>query len=70
MRALRRNFEQDFAKLLVKIDSAIARRRHGTLSYRVEIVKVATGAVKSHGQGLYFPIDIEARIAADRLRLE
>ena len=67
--ALRQNFEKDFAELLVKIDRAIARRQDGPLSYRVEIVKVGTGEIAAYGQGLYLPVDIEARIAADTLRL-
>lgn len=67
--ALKQNFEGDFAKLRAKIDRAIAQRKDGPLSYRVEIVKVATGVITAHGEGLYLPVDIEARIAADTLRL-
>jgi hypothetical protein len=67
--ALRQNFEGDFAKLMVKIDRAIAQRQDGPLSYRVRIVKVTTGVIAAYGAGLTMPVDIEAAITADTLRL-
>lgn len=68
--ALKQNFEGDFAELRGKIDRAIAQRKDGPLSYRVEIVNLATGVITAHGEGLYLPVDIEARISADTLRLQ
>lgn len=67
--ALRQNFEGDFAKLLAKIDTAIARRKDGPLSYQVNIETIETGRIRAYGQGLYLPVAIEARIAADTVRL-
>lgn len=67
--ALRQNFEDDFAKLMGKIDRALAQRQDGPLSYRVRIVKVTTGVIEAYGKGLHMPVDIEAEITADTLRL-
>lgn len=67
--ALRQNFEGDYTKLMGKIDRAIAQRQDGPLSYRVKIVKVTTGVIEAYGKGLHMPVDIEAEIAADTLRL-
>lgn len=68
--ALHQNFERDFAGLLARIDRALARRTDGPLAYRVELVSVQTGAIAAHGEGLYLPVDVEARIAADTLRID
>jgi hypothetical protein len=68
--ALQQNFENDFAKLRGKIDRAIAQRQDGPLSYRVKIVRLETGAITAHGEGLYLPVTIEARIDADTLRIK
>jgi hypothetical protein len=65
--ALRQNFEGDFAKLLAKIDRAIAQRQGRLTDYSISIEAVETGVIAAHGEGLYLPVDMTARIAA-RLR--
>jgi hypothetical protein len=65
--ALKQNFEGDFAELLGKIDTAIAQRKGRMTDYSITLEKVETGVITAHGEGLYLPVDITARINA-RLR--
>lgn len=68
--ALKQNFENDFAKLLGKIDRAIARRQSGPLDYSVALEKVETGVITAHGQGLYLPVQLTARGTARLTRVK
>jgi len=68
--ALKQNFEGDFQKLLSKIDRAIARREDGPVVYGATIEGITTGVLETHGEGLYLPIDITARIKAEPVRLK
>ncbi|TCM19604.1 uncharacterized protein DUF4403 [Novosphingobium sp. PhB165] len=54
--ALGQNFENDFQKLLGKIDRAIAEKRAGKLLIRAEVQDVHTGTIRAAGQGLYLPV--------------
>jgi Domain of unknown function (DUF4403) len=67
--ALRQNFERDFAELRNKIDRAVAKRRGRQIDYSITIETVETGVITAHGEGLYLPVDITARIAARLRRL-
>lgn len=62
--ALQQNFEGDFAELLAKIDRAVAQRQGPLTDYSITIEAVETGVITAHGEGLYLPVDITARIAA------
>jgi len=68
--ALRQNFEGDFNKLRAKIDRAIARRKDGPVAYAARIEGVTTGVLETHGEGLYLPVAITARISAEPVRLK
>ncbi|MEO0057231.1 MAG: hypothetical protein RIT17_677 [Pseudomonadota bacterium] len=68
--ALQQNFENDFAKLRVKIDRAIANRKGRLTDYSATIDKVETGVIRAHGEGLYLPVDITARLSAKLRRLD
>ncbi len=65
--ALAQNFERDFTILRGKIGRAVARRSGPLADYSITIETVETGAISAHGEGLYLPVDMTARIAA-RLR--
>jgi len=67
--ALKQNFEGDFQKLRGKIDRAIARREDGPVAYGVKIERITTGVLATHGEGLYLPVTITARIKAEPVRL-
>lgn len=68
--ALKQNFENDFAKLTVKINRAVARRRDGPLDYTITIEKIETGTITAHGQGLYLPVELTARGKARLVRVK
>jgi hypothetical protein len=65
--ALAQNFENDFAKLRGKIDTALAARKGRLTDYTIAIEAIDTGVIRAHGKGLYLPVDVTARITA-RLR--
>ena len=67
--ALAQNFEGDFAKLRVKIDRALAARSAGISDYSIAISDVRTGVITAHGQGLYLPVDVTAKIDAKLRRM-
>ncbi len=62
--ALQQNFEGDFAKLRAKIDRALAKRTGRLTDYSITIETIDTGVIRAHGEGLYLPVDITARISA------
>jgi hypothetical protein len=68
--ALAQNFERDFASLKAKIDRAVARRKDGPVAYSVEIDRITTGRIRAHGQGLYLPVEMRARIDAELVKIE
>jgi hypothetical protein len=68
--ALQQNFENDFAKLRGKIDRAIANRKGRLTDYSATIEAVETGVIRAHGEGLYLPVDITARLSAKLRRLD
>ena len=55
--ALGQNFENDYQKLLGKIDRAIAEKRTGKLLIRAEVEEARTGTIRAAGQGLYLPVN-------------
>ncbi|WP_404482245.1 DUF4403 family protein [Novosphingobium sp. BL-52-GroH] len=67
-RALGQNFENDYAKLLAKIDRAIEDKREGDLRINAEVTRTRTGRIKASGQGLYLPVwaDGTASITLER----
>lgn len=67
--ALTQNFEKDFAELRAKIDRALAARRGEVTASSITISGVETGVIRAHGQGLYLPVDLTARIDASLRRL-
>ncbi len=68
--ALAQNFERDFASLKAKIDRAVARRQDGPVDYSVRIDRISTGRLRAHGQGLYLPVEMRARIDAELVKME
>lgn len=68
--ALAQNFERDFASLKARIDRAVARRTDGPVDYSVRIERITTGRIRAHGQGLYLPVEMRARIDARLVRTE
>ncbi|MCL9981777.1 MAG: DUF4403 family protein [Erythrobacter sp.] len=62
--ALAQNFENDFAKLRAKIDRALAKRTGRLTDYSITIETIDTGVIAAHGEGLYMPVDMRARITA------
>ncbi|HUD28534.1 MAG TPA: DUF4403 family protein [Novosphingobium sp.] len=54
--ALAQNFENDYNKLLGKIDRAIEDKREGNLLISAEVTRTRTGRIKAAGQGLYLPV--------------
>ncbi|PLK24838.1 hypothetical protein C0V72_03590 [Porphyrobacter sp. TH134] len=67
--ALAQNFENDFNDLRSKIDKALAARKGRLTDYAITIDKVETGVITAHGEGLYLPVDLTARIAAKLRRV-
>lgn len=67
--ALAQNFERDFEQLRGKIDRALANRKGRLTDYSVTIENVETGIITAHGEGLYLPVDVTARLAARLRRL-
>ncbi|GHC92271.1 hypothetical protein GCM10019060_18050 [Novosphingobium pokkalii] len=55
--ALGQNFENDYAKLMGKIDRALTEKRTGDFVIRARINNVRTGRLKAAGQGLYLPVE-------------
>lgn len=55
--ALGQNFENDFSKLMVKVDRAIDDKRTGDFVISAKIDDVRTGALKVAGRGLYLPVE-------------
>jgi len=55
--ALAQNFENDYAKLMGKIDRALTEKRTGDFVIRARIDNVRTGQLKAAGQGLYLPVE-------------
>ena len=55
--ALAQNFENDYAKLMGKIDRALTEKRTGDFIIRARIEDVRTGQLKAAGQGLYLPVE-------------
>jgi hypothetical protein len=55
--ALGQNFENDYAKLMGKIDRALTEKRTGDFVIRARIDNVRTGRLKAAGQGLYLPVE-------------
>jgi Domain of unknown function (DUF4403) len=68
--ALAQNFENDFNKLRSKIDRALADRKGRLTDYSIAIEKIETGVISAHGEGLYLPVDVTARITAKLRRLK
>jgi hypothetical protein len=68
--ALKQNFEGDFAKLLGKIDRAIAFRKDGPVAYSVTIERINTGRIVSYGQGLHLPVELYARMNAELVKVD
>lgn len=68
--ALAQNFERDFAGLRGRIETALAARKGRLTDYAVTLDAVETGVITAHGEGLYLPVDITARIAARLKRLD
>lgn len=68
--ALAQNFENDFNKLRSKIDRALAARKGRLTDYSIAIEKIETGVISAHGEGLYLPVDVTARITAKLRRLK
>lgn len=68
--ALAQNFEHDFNKLRGKIDRALARRKGRLTDYSVTIETIETGVITAHGQGLYLPLDMTAKLSARLLPLK
>jgi hypothetical protein len=68
--ALAQNFERDFASLQAKIDRAVARRTDGPVDYSVRIDRISTGRLRAHGQGLYLPVEMRARIDAELVKIK
>jgi hypothetical protein len=54
--ALAQNFENDYNKLLVKIDRAIEDKREGDLLINAQVTGTRTGRIRAAGQGLYLPV--------------
>lgn len=67
--ALRQNFENDFARLRAKIDRAVAQREGQVADYAITIETIETGVIAAHGEGLYLPVDLTARLDARLRRL-
>lgn len=67
--ALAQNFENDFAKLRAKIDRALAKRTGRLTDYSITIETIDTRVIAAHGEGLYMPVDMRARITAKLRRL-
>ncbi|MCW1987331.1 UNVERIFIED_ORG: hypothetical protein M2348_003081 [Sphingomonas sp. R1F5B] len=55
--ALAQNFENDYSKLMGKIDRALTEKRTGDFIIRARIEDVRTGQLKAAGQGLYLPVE-------------
>jgi hypothetical protein len=55
--ALSQNFENDFKKLLVKIDNAIDDKRLGAFVLTARVEDVQNGTVYPAGQGVFMPVD-------------
>lgn len=68
--ALAQNFENDFNKLRAKIDRAIANRKGRLTEYSIAIETIQTGRINAHGEGLYLPVDITARLNARLLQVK
>jgi hypothetical protein len=68
--ALRQNFENDFEKLRAKIDRAIAFRKDGPVAYSVTIDRIDTGRIKAYGEGLHLPVQLQARIEAELVKMD
>lgn len=54
--ALAQNFENDYNKLLGKIDRAIGNRHENGLTISARITGTRTGRIKAAGRGLYLPV--------------
>jgi hypothetical protein len=54
--ALAQNFENDYNKLLGKIDRAIEDKREGDLLINAQVTRTRTGRIRAAGQGLYLPV--------------
>jgi hypothetical protein len=67
--ALRQNFENDFNKLKAKIDRAIAFRKDGPVAYAITLRRIDTGEIKAYGKGLYLPVQLQARIRAELVKI-
>lgn len=67
--ALAQSFEKDFMDLRGKIDRALESRKGRLADYTITIETVETGPISAYGEGLYMPVDIEARIGAQLRRL-
>ncbi|KPF64503.1 DUF4403 family protein [Porphyrobacter sp. AAP60] len=68
--ALEQNFESDFSSLRAKIDQALAQREGRITDYSITIGTVETGIITAHGEGLYLPVDVTARIKARLRRID
>lgn len=67
--ALAQNFEKDFESLRSKIERALAVRKGRITDYSIAIENIATGQITAHGEGLYLPVDVTARVSARLQRL-
>ncbi|MEE4317132.1 MAG: hypothetical protein V2I74_09145, partial [Erythrobacter sp.] len=63
-------FENDFEKLRAKIDRAIAFRKDGPVAYSVTIDRIDTGRIKAYGEGLHLPVQLQARIEAELVKMD
>lgn len=57
--ALTQNFEDDFAKLLSKVDRAVSSQQFGNFSVTTDIEKVSTGKLSAYGEGLLLPVSAD-----------
>ncbi|WP_322740116.1 DUF4403 family protein [Sphingomonas sp. S1-29] len=53
---LAQNFERDYAKLIGKVDRAIANQRQDRVIIRADLERTRTGQLQAAGQGLYLPV--------------
>jgi hypothetical protein len=68
--ALEQNFENDFSTLRARIDQALAQRQGRITDYSITISTVETGIITAHGEGLYLPVDVTARVKARLRRID
>ncbi|WP_331377469.1 DUF4403 family protein [Sphingomonas sp. 37zxx] len=53
---LAQNFENDYAKLIGKVDRAISNKREDRVVIRADLKRARTGQLQAAGRGLYLPV--------------